>query len=255
MSIAPLCYNNRAKELQPSPHGLERAETTRIIIITLTICSLFLVAIAEGYKFACFLLWKSICNLLSDLTLFLMAQGTDIINRTCGEILLNQRLTEFFCKRPDSKYFQHIESWPRSHLPVRVTEWGCLAMPPRTRLWPLVSWTPQHAVVSRESGRNSVLLKSVVKSEANYVLITIGMCLNFAFLNWLCCIYLKWTIWQVFLPWQQKSVNCFISLAVKIRFVNHNIQRLSLLFTGVQWWALLYNHVLFLHFWFVFTVL
>lgn len=55
------------------------------------------------------------------------------------------------------------------------------------------------------------------------------MCLNFACLNCLCCIYLKWTIWQVLLPWQQKSINCFISLAVKIRFVSHNIQRLFLL--------------------------
>lgn len=106
-----------------------------------------------------------------------------------------------------------------------------------------------------ENRRNTVLLKSVVKSEANYVLIIIGMCLNFAFLNWLCCIYLKWTIWQVFLPWQQKSVNCFISLAVKIRFVNHNIQRHLLLFTGTQWWTWLYNHVLFTFWGVVFTVL
>lgn len=85
-----------------------------------------------------------------------------------------------------------------------------------------------------ENGTNTALLKSVVKSEANYVLIIIGMCLNLVSLNWLCCIYLKWTIWQIFLPWQQKSINCFISLAVKVRFVNHNIKTFIVVFRDLM---------------------
>lgn len=58
--MAPLCYNSRVEKLQQRSCGLQRADMTNmetsIIIIMLAVCSSFLVAIAEEYEIAFFLL-------------------------------------------------------------------------------------------------------------------------------------------------------------------------------------------------------
>lgn len=53
---------------------------------------------------------------------------------------------------------------------------------------------------------NSPLFKSVVKSEAKYALIIIGMCLNVALLNWVCCIYFKMKKSGTFLSLESSKV-------------------------------------------------